>query len=267
MAATPGQQLGGIGIRRYPLIWFFVLAWLFSWWTAPLMGGSIFPYGPSIAAVVVIGMTRGRTGLREWWHSLNRWGVAARWYLIGPGLIALYLLIAFVIGLALGLNPTPDGLDTAAFPLVVLQLLFLGGMWEEPGWTGYALPELQERLENQPYGLLRASLMLGVMRGIWHLPLVFYGHIPWYDAVIFSLAFQFILTWLYNRTQSVPVVMTAHFASNVLGGAIMLQLFEEPDLTTYYILVVATASVLAIVFDSRGRWSMGRDTRPIPVPR
>ena len=44
------------------------------------------------------------------------------------------------------------------------------------GWTGYALPTLQERLASRP---LAASLILGALRSVWHLPLVISGAVPW----------------------------------------------------------------------------------------
>jgi len=43
-----------------------LLACLFSWWPAPFTGGRILPYGPAIAAAVVVALTSGRRGLREY---------------------------------------------------------------------------------------------------------------------------------------------------------------------------------------------------------
>ena len=46
-------------VRRYPLISFFVLAYVFSWWPWPLSilgvaSGSIIGFGPFLAALVVV---------------------------------------------------------------------------------------------------------------------------------------------------------------------------------------------------------------------
>jgi len=56
----------------------------------------------------------------------------------------------------------PNSSSAAALP---------GGMWEEPGWSGFALPRLQERYTGRRLGLLEASLMLGALRAAWHIPL------------------------------------------------------------------------------------------------
>jgi pimeloyl-ACP methyl ester carboxylesterase len=97
------------------------------------------------------------------------------------------------------------------------------------------------------YGPLIASLILGVLRGVWHLPLFAVGLIPWYDVVFLSLAMQFIASWLYNRTRgSLPVVMFFHLASNV-AGVIMPLLFTGADLTAHSRLFVALACLCALV--------------------
>jgi membrane protease YdiL (CAAX protease family) len=154
---------------------------------------------------------------------------------------------------------------------VIVILLIFGGEWEEPGWTGYALPALQKRYAQAANGPLIATLILGVFRGIWHLPLVFVGAIPWYDAVLLTpLVFQPMISWLYNKTQgSVPVVIVFHYMSNLLGG-ISGQLFEGPAAEQQRILFYAFGFVAAFViawktqfkFGWRGEQSEPADSRP-----
>jgi hypothetical protein len=132
-------------------------------------------------------------------------------------------------------------------------------VWEEPGWTGYALPMLQARYARQPYSQLNASLLMGFIRAGWHLPLVISGAIPWYDALFFSMAFQFLITWLFNRTQGgVLIVMLFHLTSNVVGGGIMVPLFTGADQARYYLLFIVMAWLLAIPLAWPNKWSMGQ---------
>jgi hypothetical protein len=147
----------------------------------------------------------------------------------------------------------------------ILTLVLLGGWWEEPGWSGYALPLLQERHAGRRFGLLKASLTLGLIRSGWHLPLALYGHIPWYDAVLFSFAFQFLISWLFNRTGgSALPPMLFHLTSNVVGGALIIPMFVGADFERYYMLFVAYACLLAIVLNAPNGWYMGRRDGVMP---
>lgn len=229
--------------NRYEMVFFFLLTYLLSWWSVPLMNGALIPQGPAFAAVIVIALTMGRAGLRGYWKELTQWR-AGWWYLIAPLIIIGYTAIAFVINLLSGaiLSETPHWLSLGTF----VQFLFLGGQWEEPGWTGFALPKLQERFANRPNGTLIAALMLGVFRALWHLPLFLYGKLYWFDIFVFAFAFQIIIAWLYQRSgKSVPVVMLFHFGSNVFG-AIMSPVFAGGDRLMFYALFMSLAVVFAL---------------------
>ena len=47
----------------YQLALFFLLSYLLSWWSAPLMNGAIIPYGPMFAALIVLALAVGRPSL------------------------------------------------------------------------------------------------------------------------------------------------------------------------------------------------------------
>jgi len=257
-------------VTRFSLTTFFILTYLLSWFSAPFTEGQLLPYGPALAAVLVLAIGQGRLGLAGLWGQMKHWRVGWRWYVIAPGIVVTYLLVALVISVALG--ATIDGseaLMVTAIVSMVIELVFLGGMWEEPGWSGYSLPALQARFAGRPYGLLKASLVMAGFRALWHVPLVTYGIITWYDALFVALALQLVLTWLYNKTRgSLPVVMLAHLASNVVGGGIMVRLFTGSDQTLYYVVFIVTACLFGVVLNSRNAWSMGttsETSRPVAV--
>lgn len=242
-------------VTHRPILLFIVLAFALSWWSAPVAQGSLIPHGPALAAVIVLALTEGRPGLRTFWHRLTNFR-AGWWYLIGPAVIALYLLAAFATNLLLGTTMTSS--PTLPSLAILLNLLLLGGLWEEPGWSGYALPKLQERLAAYPNGILLATLVMGFIRGLWHLPLVLSGLIPWFDALFFSLALQVIISWVYNRSGgSVPAVMVTHFASNVLTGYTMVLAFSGTGRTLYYILFIAYACLVALAILWQSRFQLG----------
>jgi hypothetical protein len=196
-------------------------------------------------------------------------------YVIARGLIALTHAAGLAIyGLRGGAFPGAGQVEWAGLLLGLWPLLLLGGQWEEPGWTGYALPRFQARYAHLAHAPLVASLIVGLLRGLWHLPLVLTGAIPWYDALFLSLAMQFVITWMYNRTGgSVLIVFLFHLASN-LGGAIMPQLLGG-DVMAYYPYFVAVSVLVALVITAvswpslgwQGAAAVGRASQPDDLQR
>lgn len=246
-------------LKRYALVLFFPLAYLLSWWSVlvPQAQGGILPHGPAFAALILIALTEGRAELSVWWKRITNGRVSWIWYLAAPAIMISFHVGGGLINLLVGAEL--QSFDWSEILPNVILLAVLGGQWEEPGWTGYALPKLQERLAGRP---LLASAILGALRAVWHLPLVFSGAIPWYDMLFFSFALQFMISWLYHRTNgSVPVVILFHFTSNVLG-VVTHQFFTGADWDRHYILFIAVGFVLTamLVARSGSRLGMQADT-------
>jgi membrane protease YdiL (CAAX protease family) len=88
---------------------------------------------------------------------------------------------------------------------------------EEYGWRGYLLPRLL------PLGEIRASILLGVIWGVWHLPLLLAGlNYPganvWLAIILFTfvtVALSFTYTWFYvTSSGSVLVAAVFHASTN-----------------------------------------------------
>lgn len=237
-AARPGSAVGD-WVRAFPLPAFFVLAYLLSWiyWvvTLGLLGRGTLAwfvpgaFGPAVAALVVINAVDGRDGVHAFLRRWVLWRVAPRWYLLAlVGLPAL--------GLVVGL-PFRDGTERLAGsgPAVVVSYLgilsflaVLGGGQEEPGWRGFALPRMQARM-----GPVMASVALGLLWGLWHLPV--FVLVPGYNAagpglagaavsllvftVVGAVGQALVLTWLFNQTRgSVLLAVLAHASLNAGTG-------------------------------------------------
>src|SRR3712207_8743087 len=72
-------------VKRHSLITFFVLAYALSWWPAILYALDLVPtpivgFGPFLAAVVVLAITRGKTGVVGLPRPMARWRVSPVWY-------------------------------------------------------------------------------------------------------------------------------------------------------------------------------------------
>jgi len=228
-------------VKRYPLVTFFMLAYALSWWLAPL-AGDLLPYGPMLAAIIVLAFSEGKVGLKELFSQATHWRVGWRWYLIAPGIIIAFTVGAIGLNLLLGAQISPNYEPAAVGDLLVWVILFLllGGLWEEPGWIGYALPRL-----SAGRSLLLASLILAVFRIMWHLPLFLNGDVPWSDIVL-NIAAQIFFSWLYYRTnRSLLIVMFFHFSSNYVAE-IVFSLFEGGDFIQFNWLKTGLACLIAL---------------------
>jgi membrane protease YdiL (CAAX protease family) len=221
-------------VRRYPLITFFVLACAFSWWPSILYALDLSPqpivgFGPFLAAIVVLAITRGKTGIVGLLHRMVRWRVAPVWYAVALLLPVVITVAATVLNVLLGAQaPSSAELGgwTSLFSTFFILLLIpgLGGTWEEPGWRGYAVPRLQTG-----HSALFASLILWVVLMVWHLPLFIVGEIYWSDIVLF-LGFVIVFNWVFNNASgSVLLIMLMHAMNNTISGSFFGPMFSGAD--------------------------------------
>lgn len=150
--------------------------------TAVLM---VSGFGPSIAAFVIVGAFSGSLGLRRWLaHCLNR-NVGWRWFALAVLTPPLVMMVALATHILLG-GAIPAPIAAAHIPLAIanfgLVLLVGGPLGEEFGWRGYAMSAL---LAQTTWRV--ASLLLGLVWGLWHLPLFFMGGTAQSQMPIFVL--------------------------------------------------------------------------------
>jgi uncharacterized protein len=252
-------------VRRYPLIVFFVLAYVFSWWTWPLYAFGLSPspiiaFGPFLAAILVLALTTGKGGVVTLLRRMVRWRVRPVWYAV-----ALLLPVAISGGAALlnvvvlgasAPSPAELGAWSGLVPTFFLLLLVpgIGGAWEEPGWRGYALPKLQGG-----HSALLASLILGVVWAFWHLPLMVIGQIHLSDPV-YIVAWTVVFTWVFNNTNgSVLIAMLMHNMHNVISGGYFSAMFSGADWVRQgWLLVALWCAVAAIVVVVNGPEHLSR---------
>jgi membrane protease YdiL (CAAX protease family) len=179
---------------------------------------------PTVAAYLVL-RASGRRDLLGWIASRYRiWRVHPGWYLTAGLLVpAITLLSLAVRALA---DPqfqiTPDsplgelladlgvGGVALVFPLLVLGQLPSSPLLEEFGWRGFALPLLQGR-----WNALAASVVLGLVWGVWHLPLmVAYGD-PLVPYLLLIVPQTVLMTWVVNSARgSMLLAMLFHASLN-----------------------------------------------------
>jgi uncharacterized protein len=175
-------------IKRHPLLSYFALTFAITWGlfvlavggpggipatkeeftTLPLGAILAVLVGPSVSGIVLTGLVYGREGFRDLLTRMRRWRVGARWYAVAL-LTAPLVSTAVLIPLSL-ISPVflPGIFASEAKVSFVLMGIVVGlivGIFEELGWTGFAVPTLLKLR----YGVLSTGLIVGVLWGAWHL--------------------------------------------------------------------------------------------------
>jgi membrane protease YdiL (CAAX protease family) len=240
-------------VKRHPIITFFVSSYALSWlaWPVWALGfypiSPVFSFGPFIAALVVLAITHGRSGVGGLLRRMVRWRVGLRWYAVALLLPAGLALVATVLNVLLGAQaPSSAELGgwTGLFLVFIVSLLIpgLGGAWEEPGWRGFALPRLQSGRSA-----LFASLILGVLIAGWHLPMMFVGQVHYSDIVLIMGAVV-VFNWVFNNANgSVLIVMLMHAMNNTVSGNFFSPMFSGADSVRQSWLLAAVWCAVAIV--------------------
>jgi hypothetical protein len=232
-------------MHRHPMLMFIGLAYLFSWWPALLGSDGLVPHGVALAALVVVGLGEGKAGVKAWWGRVIHHSGGWRWYAVAAAIPLVITLTAAGLNVLLGAQ-LPAQIDWT-IPLQVLPIMLLvSGMWEEPGWTGYALPQLYTRFGATTAGTWIAILLMALIRMGWHLPLMLSGHIYWTDLVLI-IAVQLVIAWLFNATGgSVLAVMLLHLLNNTISGEFVQQWFSGADWVRQSWLLAGVWSLFAL---------------------
>jgi uncharacterized protein len=201
--------------------------------------------GPTIAASILTFVQGGRSGLRSLYAQWTKWRFGLQWYAL---LLVGIPLINYLISRVAGHGPVPD-LSTLASLLGFLLLQFvLGPLGEELGWRGFAFPRLLKR-----YSPFTASLVFGIIWGVWHLPAFFLSGLPQSDLgipvfLVRATFLAILATWIFLHTgRNVPSMVLFHFMINV-----SLDMFGVPQLPLMVVTVVA--AVLVVALDRRVGW-------------
>lgn len=214
-----------INYQNRDLWLFFVIAFTWSWlfWMPEILWGSrlyLAPFGPTIAAFLLTIINEGRNGAKELLKRGLNFKFRKIWlvpiFLLMPVIVGFSLLLAILSG-----EPAPQ-IAVLSSPWIVIPaffyILFLGGpLGEEFGWRGYAL----DRLQNN-YNALISSVILGIVWGLWHLPMFFmksqdiYHNIPIWGFILGTIFLSILYTWIYNNTgRSILAILLFHTMSNL----------------------------------------------------
>ena len=260
------------------LSWFFLFTFVFSWlsWLPAVLASQgrlssplpnmvwviIGAHGPLVASLVLAHRSGGWQAVWQMIRSGFHLRMDAKWWL------AILLIPVMLTGLAVWLNVLLNRYqpDTSLLsqPLLILPtflfLFFMGGSFQEEfGWRGYALPRLLSR-----WTPLLASLLLGAVWGVWHLPLFYItgvsqSFMPFAVFWLLTVAFSILFTWLYLRTDrnlfSALLFHTAINTSLSLFPPIELRAGGNQMALTYLMIAYALLALILVVLEPVFQWN------------
>jgi membrane protease YdiL (CAAX protease family) len=258
-------------VMKHPVVTCFVLTFLISWGgilvvlgpgaftgaTEPTDVQLPFVYlamfaGPAVAGLLLTGVASGKAGFRDLLSRLLTWRVAARWYAVAL-LAAPLLMMAVLLPLSLTSPGFLPGIfasdDKASLLLMGIAAGVMTGVFEELGWTGFAVPRLRLR-----HGVVATGLIVGLLWGAWHFPLFSGGDLSgalplalFLPVQLFSFlpAYRVLMVWVYDRTGSLLVAMLMHVS--LTASTLILQPLDVAGMRALtYDLVLAAALWLLI---------------------
>ncbi len=245
------MQTSAKWMKQHPVLIYFILTFVISWGGVLILGapygmpttqarfGQVWPIvfipyfiGPSLSGLLLTGILDGRDGFRRLWSRWLKWRVGVRWYALA--LLTMPILVLVILYL-LSIS-SPDYLPALATSdnkasLLILGVvvgLFFGGILEELGWTGFAIPRMR-----QNHAVLASGLILGFLWGLWHVlptywgsgdpsgslsPALFLPPCVFYVGVL--PAYRVLMVWVYDHTESLLVNMLMH--ASITGSTLFI---------------------------------------------
>ncbi len=218
---------------------------------------------PMAAALILVSRENGIAGAKELLkRSFDFRRIKSKaWY---PAVFLLYPSIAFLqYGLALLSGSQVPSPHFSFWMPIIFGLVFIAALGEELGWMGYAFEPMQER-----FGALKASLLLGAVWALFHIPLFSVSGAPVSWIVwqcIYIAATRVLFVWIYSNTgKSLFAVAMMHASFNVgwqffpPSGGLLVPSFYDPRKLA--LTVIALTVVVVFLWGPR---TLARYRRPI----
>ena len=290
-------------LKSHPLLSYFALTFAITWslfvfavggpggipatkeefTTLPLLAILAVLVGPSVSGIVLTGLVYGREGFRDLLTRMRRWRVGARWYAVSL-LTAPLVFTVVLIPLSLISSVFLPGIfaSEAKVSLVLMSIVvgLIVGIFEELGWTGFAVPTLLKLR----YGVLSTGLIVGVLWGAWHLlgndiwaSVATSGGLP---SALFAVgvglvllvgqlpAYRVLMVWVYDRTNGSLLVAMLMHASYSASTFILGPVAGPGAMSGVYLLayVIASAAVTWVIVATLAVATRGNLSRQ-PPPR
>lgn len=289
-------------VKRHPVLSFVALTFVISWGAILLVVGTgavalnaehvvtlitlgypAMLAGPTLAGLLLTGLTSGKRGFRDLLSRLMRWRVGIHWYAVAL-LTAPLTMLAVLLALSFASPVFRPLLFLVKDPFSLLLFSVIVGIWvgffEEIGWMGFAATTLLGR----GYGVLATGLIVGFLYAAWDLLIVYLaevsdptpGTLPlaiFLAATVFTWqpAYRLLMVWVYQRTNS--SLLIAMLMSGILVAAWNSlrnpsTLNQSTIVAFYFVLAAVWCAIAAVVaVANRGNLSRPGTKEPTRIMR
>jgi hypothetical protein len=267
--------------ERHPATSYFVLTFVISWasgvaiiasgstglMATPEEFGRLLPVwvpllvlGPCLSGFLLTWVVGGRAGLRAYRSRLFAWRRDGHDYALALLAAPVYFLataLAFAAFDAAYLPALVTTDDPAALVVRGLAIALTAGIFEELGWTGFAVPALRRR-----HGATVTGGIVGVLWGLWHFfPKIWgaaangvddYMALDLASAVVGLTGFRILMVWVYDRTGgSLPIAISMHLGLTASTLILQPALSGGPFVVFLAVLAVVPWLIVSVVLIGR----------------
>jgi membrane protease YdiL (CAAX protease family) len=199
----------------------------------------------TISATIITLAREGRAGLKALYSRLIRWRFGIQWYTL---VLVGIPVVGWLVSRFSGSTPLKPTNSIGQLLLLLVYLLSTGPLLEELGWRGFALPRLLKG-----FNPFVASLILGFIWGLWHLPSFFLSgmvqaKLSLFAFILWTPCFAILITWVFQHTGgSVLITVLIHYMVNISASILGVTL---PALG----IVMLVASILVLALDKDMNW-------------
>jgi hypothetical protein len=262
-------------IKQYSVLIYYVLVFIISWGGVLMVIGGLgkipgtaeefarmIPLaipallaGPFLMGLLLTGLVSGKAGFRDLGSRLLKWRIENRWYVVAL-LFAPLLFIIILLVLSLFSSRFLPGVFTVdnkiSHVVVGLATGIVAGIFEELGWTGFAIPRLRLR-----YSVLVTGLIAGFLWAIWHLLVTVWasGNSPgqfsviayFLDPLLFLPAFRVLMVRVYDRTGSLLIAMLMHMSLTASSRILMPLNMSAGTIFTFDLVWAVVVWIIVVV--------------------
>jgi uncharacterized protein len=265
-------------LQKNQVVIFFLLVFVISWsFIYAIFGSDGVPatkenqesigmtilLGPFVAGLVLLFINDRTQGLRHLFSRLIKLKANFKWYLFALLTAPVTTFVGYIIYLLFFEDVQPNFMaEDNIVNILLLGLLggFFVGLFEEIGWTGFAIPNLLKH-----HGIFYTGLLVGIIWGAWHF-ILFWEDNSFSEKIPFLLllarlfswlpAYRILMVWLYKNTNSLFLVILMHVAL-VASIAIIDPVIEGRELLIYILIRALLLWIIVGILYTTARKSLG----------